>query len=156
MHDMSASVQGIVCRSSLCFVLDFLIYGANSPFAIGQAASDEIKSFYDDALKITYFHLADFVPTQSRASGDGSRCIKPALFANSDTAVDSSSFTPSTEDLCTQSKASCKTASVFDNCAHMKFWRGTTISFEILTASSSDEFAALSQREIAVEGGPVI
>src|ERR1700733_1626459 len=88
MHDMSASVQGIVCRSSLCFVLDLLIYGANSPCAIGQAASDTIKSFHDDALNITCFYLADFVPTPS---GDGSRCIKPALFANSDTAVDSPS-----------------------------------------------------------------
>jgi len=92
MHDESASVQGIACRS-LCLVLVLLIYGANLPRAIGQAASD-ISSFHDDALNITYFYSADFVPEPSAAPvapGDESKCTKPSIFANS--VADNSSFT---------------------------------------------------------------
>jgi hypothetical protein len=100
MNGMSASVQAIACRS-LCLVLVLLIYGPNLPCAIGQAVSDTIKSFHDDALNITYFYSADFVPAPSGAPfapGEESKCIKPTLFANSVTAVDSSSFTLTTVD----------------------------------------------------------
>jgi hypothetical protein len=100
MNVESASVQAIACRF-LCLVLVLFIYGANLPRAIGQAASDTIKSFHDDALNITYFYSADFVPASSGAPvalGDESKCVKPTLFANSVTAGDSSSFTISTID----------------------------------------------------------
>jgi hypothetical protein len=100
MNGVSASVQSIACRS-LCFVLALFIYGADLPSATGQAASDTIKSFHDDAHNITYFYSADFVPESSVAlvaPGDESNCMKPNLFANSGTAVDSSSFTLSTVD----------------------------------------------------------
>jgi hypothetical protein len=93
MNGESVSVQGIACRS-LCLVLLLLIHGANLPRAIGQAASDTIQSFHDDALNITYFYSADFVPAPSGppiAPGDESKCIKPSLFANS--IADNSSFT---------------------------------------------------------------
>jgi hypothetical protein len=100
MNVASAWVQAIACRF-LCLVLVLFIYGANFPRAIGQAASDPIKSFHDDALNITYFYSADFVATSSGAlvaPGDESKCVKPNLFANSVTAGDSSSFTISTID----------------------------------------------------------
>jgi hypothetical protein len=92
MNGVLASVQGIASRS-VCFVLALVVYGANSPCAIGQAASD-IGSFHDDALNITYFYPAHFVQESSGAPvapGDESKCIKPSLFANS--AADRSSFT---------------------------------------------------------------
>ena len=94
MNGVSASAQRIAFRT-LCYALALLVCGANSPCAIGQAASD-ISNFHDDALNITYFYPADFVPEPSGApvaSGDESKCIKPSLFANSVTAGDSSSFT---------------------------------------------------------------
>ncbi len=94
MNGVSASVQRIAFRT-LCYALALLVCGVNSPCAIGQAASD-IGSFHDDALNITYFYSAHFVAEQSGAPvapGDESKCIKPSLFANSDTAGDSSSFT---------------------------------------------------------------
>ncbi len=100
MNGVSASVQAIACRLFVV-VLAVLIYGENLPCAIGQAASDTIKSFHDDALNITYFYSADFVPAPSGtpvAPGEESKCIKPTLFANSVTAVDSSSFTLTTVD----------------------------------------------------------
>jgi hypothetical protein len=100
MNGVSASVQAIACRS-LCLVLALLIYGANLSSAIGQPASNTIKSFHDDTLNITYFYSADFVPASSGtpvAPGDESKCIKPTLFANSVTAGDNSSFTFSTID----------------------------------------------------------
>ena len=99
MNGESASVQAIA-RRSFFVVLAVLIHGANLSSAIGQAASNTIKSFHDDALNITYFYWADFVRAPSRApvaSGE-SKCIKPTLFANSDTAGESSSFTLSTID----------------------------------------------------------
>jgi hypothetical protein len=98
MNGVSASVQETASRS-VCFVLAVLIYGANLPCAIGQAASDAIKSFHDGTLNITYFYSADFAPAPlgtPAAPGDESTCIKPTLFANSDTAVAGSSFTLST------------------------------------------------------------
>jgi hypothetical protein len=98
MNGVSASVQEIASRS-VCFVLALLIYGASLPCSIGQAASDRIKSFHDDALNITYFYSADFSPAPLGAPvepGDESNCIKPTLLANSDAAVGSSSFTLST------------------------------------------------------------
>jgi hypothetical protein len=98
MSGALASVQEIASRS-VCFVLALLIYGANLPRAIGQTASDTIKSFHDDALNITYFYSAEFVPAPSGApvapSGE-SKCIKSTLFSNSGKAVDRSSFTLST------------------------------------------------------------
>jgi hypothetical protein len=100
MNGVSASVQGSA-SCFLCLVLVLFIYGANLPRAIGQAASDTIKSFHDDALNITYFYSADFVPASSGAPvapGDESKCGKPTLFASSITAGDSSSFTISTID----------------------------------------------------------
>jgi hypothetical protein len=98
MNGVSASVQEIASRS-VCFVLALLIYGTNLPCAIGQAASDRIKSFHDDALNITYFYSAEFSPAPPGAPvvhADESRCIKPTLLANSDAAVGNSSFTLST------------------------------------------------------------
>jgi hypothetical protein len=100
MNGESASVQVIACRF-LCFVLALFVYGASLSCATGQAASNTIKSFHDDALNITYFYSADFVPTSSGtpiALGDELKCIKPTLFANSVTAGDNSSFTFSTID----------------------------------------------------------
>jgi hypothetical protein len=100
MNGVLASVQEIASRS-VCIVLALLIYGANLPCAIGQAASDTIKSFHDDALNITYFYSADFVLAPSGASlapSDELKCIKPTLFAKSVTAGESSSFTLSTID----------------------------------------------------------
>jgi hypothetical protein len=94
MNGVSASVKRIAFRT-LCFALALLVCGANSPCAIGQAASD-ISSFHDDALNITYFYSAHFVPEPSGApvaTGDESKCIKPSLFANSISASDNSSFT---------------------------------------------------------------
>jgi hypothetical protein len=91
MRGTSASVQGIAFRT-LCLALALLICGANLPCAIGQAAG--VSSFQDDALNITYFYSAHFVPEPSAAPvapGDESKCIKPRLFANS--VADSSSFT---------------------------------------------------------------
>jgi hypothetical protein len=88
---VSASVQEMASRS-ICFALALLICGANLPCAIGQAAG--VSSFQDDALNITYFYSAHFVPEPSAAPvapGDESKCIKPSLFANS--AADRSSFT---------------------------------------------------------------
>jgi hypothetical protein len=93
-NGVSASVQRIAFRT-LCYALALLVCGANSPCAIGQAPSD-INSFHDDALNITYFYSAHFVPEPSGAPvapGDESKCIKPSLFANSVTAGDNSSFT---------------------------------------------------------------
>jgi hypothetical protein len=100
MNGESASVQAIACRS-LCFVLALFVYGADLSCATGQAASNTIKSFHDDVLNITYFYSADFVRAPSGAPvapGDESKCIKPTLIANSDTAGESSSFTLSTID----------------------------------------------------------
>jgi hypothetical protein len=93
MNGVSASVQRIAFRT-LCYALALFVCGANSPCAIGQAASD-ISSFHDDALNITYFYSAHFAPEPSGAPvapGDESKCIKASLFANSVTAGDSSSF----------------------------------------------------------------
>jgi hypothetical protein len=100
MNGESASVQAIACRF-LCFVLALFVYGADLSCAAGQAASNTIKSFHDDALNITYFYSADFVPASSGtpvAPGEESKCIKPTLFANSVTAGANSSFTFSTID----------------------------------------------------------
>ena len=100
MNGESASVQAIACRF-LCFVLSLFVYGADLSCATGHAASNTIKSFHDDALNITYFYSADFVPASSGtpvAPGDESKCIRPTLFANSVTAGDNSSFTFSTID----------------------------------------------------------
>jgi hypothetical protein len=100
MNGESASVQVIACRF-LCFVLAIFVYGAGLSCATGQAASNTIKSFHDDALNITYFYSADFVPASSGtpvAPGDESKCIRPTLFTNSVTAGDNSSFTFSTID----------------------------------------------------------
>jgi hypothetical protein len=100
MNGESASVQVIACRF-LCFVLAIFVYGAGLSCATGQAVSNTIKSFHDDALNITYFYSADFVPASSGtpvAPGDESKCIRPTLFANSVTAGDNSSFTFSTID----------------------------------------------------------
>jgi hypothetical protein len=100
MSGASASVQEHASRS-VCFVLALLIYGANLPRAIGQATSESIKSFHDDALNITYFYSADFVPAPSGepvAPSGESKCIKSTLFSNSGTAVDRSSFALSTID----------------------------------------------------------
>jgi hypothetical protein len=86
-----ASVQGTAFRT-VCFALALVVYGANSPCAIGQAAG--VSSFQDDALNITYFYSDHFVQESSGAPvapGDEPRCIKPSLFANS--AADGSSFT---------------------------------------------------------------
>jgi hypothetical protein len=91
MSGASASVQGVALRT-LCFTLALLVCGANSPYAIGQAAG--VSSFQDDALNITYFYSAHFLQESSSAlvaPGDEPRCIKPSLFANS--AADRSSFT---------------------------------------------------------------
>ena len=88
---MSASVEEIASRS-IWFALALLICGANLPCAIGQATG--VSSFQDDALNITYFYSAHYLPEPSGAPvapGDESKCIKPSLFANS--AADSSSFT---------------------------------------------------------------
>jgi hypothetical protein len=93
MNGVLASVQEIASRS-VCFVLALLVYGANPPCAIGQAASNGVSSFQDDALNITYFYSAHFVPDQSGAPvapGDESKCIKPSFSANS--VADSSAFT---------------------------------------------------------------
>jgi hypothetical protein len=98
--ESAASSQAIACRF-LCFVLALSVYGADLSWATGQAASNTIKSFHDDALNITYFYSADFAPASSgapAAPGDESKCVKPTLFANSVTAGDSSSFTISTID----------------------------------------------------------
>jgi hypothetical protein len=88
---VSASVQEIASRS-ICFALALLICGANWSWAIGQATG--VSRFQDDALNITYFYSAHFVPEPSAAPvapGDESKCIKPSLFANS--TADRSSFT---------------------------------------------------------------
>ena len=100
MNGESVSVQAIACRF-LSFVLALFVYGAGLSCATGQAVSNTIKSFHDDALNITYFYSADFVPASSGtpvAPGDESKCIRPTLFANSVTAGDNSSFTFSTID----------------------------------------------------------
>jgi hypothetical protein len=100
MSGASASVQEIASRS-ICFVLVVLIYGANLPCAISQAASGKISSFHDDGLNITYFYSTHFVPEPSGAPvapDDESKCIKPTLFANSVTAGESSSFAITTID----------------------------------------------------------
>src|ERR1700733_1787680 len=100
MSGTSASVQENASRS-VCFVLALLIYGANLPRSIGQATSESIKSFHDDALNITYFYSADFfaVPSGAPVAPSGeSKCMKSTLFSNSRTAVDRSSFTLSTID----------------------------------------------------------
>ncbi len=93
MNGVSASVQEIAIRSA-CFVLTLLVYGANLPCAIGQATSNGVSSFQDDALHITYFYSDHFVPERSGAPvapGDESKCIKQSLSANS--VADNSSFT---------------------------------------------------------------
>jgi hypothetical protein len=98
MSGALASVQDIASRS-VCFALVLLVYGATLPCAISQTASDTISSFHDNALNITYFYSADFVPAPSGAPvapGDESTCIKPSLFASS--VADRSSFTLSTID----------------------------------------------------------
>jgi hypothetical protein len=96
----SASVQENA-RRSVCFVLALLIYGAHLPRAIGQATSESIKSFHDNALNITYFYSADFGPAPSGAPvapSSESKCIKSNLFSNSRAALDRSSFALSTID----------------------------------------------------------
>lgn len=100
MNGEPDSVQRTASRS-VCFALALFIYGANLPYANGQGASGTTGSFHDDALDITYFYSGDFVPASSGAPvvpGDESKCIKPTLFANSNAAGDSSSFTLTTID----------------------------------------------------------
>src|ERR1700721_4120295 len=95
MNGESASVQVIACRF-LCFVLAIFVYGAGLSCATGQRVSNTNKSFHDDALNITYFYSADFVPASSGtpvAPGDESKGIRPPLFATSVTAGANSSFT---------------------------------------------------------------
>src|ERR1700733_9130480 len=50
MNGESASVQAIACRF-LCFVLALFVYGADPSCATGQAVSNTIKSFQDDARR---------------------------------------------------------------------------------------------------------
>ena|ERR1700723_2151461 len=91
MNGEPASVQRTAFRT-ICFALPLLVCEGNLPCAIGQAAA--VSSFQDDALSITYFYSANFVPEPSAAPvapGDESKCIRPRLFANS--IADSSSFT---------------------------------------------------------------
>jgi hypothetical protein len=97
MNGMSALVQRIAFRSASLVLIS--LGCASFPCAIGQSNSGSIKSFYDEALNITYFYPAAFVDAPPNSTPvDPSKCIKSALFAYSVTPVDSSSFALSTID----------------------------------------------------------
>jgi hypothetical protein len=101
MSGLSASVQITVFRLTSLGLLLLLLWEVASPHATGQAKSDTIKSFHDDAQNITYFYSAEFVPAppeSSAAPTDASRCIKSTLSASSVTPADTSSFALSTID----------------------------------------------------------
>jgi hypothetical protein len=63
---------------------------------------DVLKQFHDDALNITYFYPSRFVPVPSPPSTAFTtgtpECVRTALFANSITPIDTSSFALSTVD----------------------------------------------------------
>src|SRR5882757_513445 len=63
---------------------------------------DELRRFHNDALNITYFYPSRFVPVPSPPSTafstDTPQCVRPTLFANSVTPIDTSSFALSTID----------------------------------------------------------
>jgi hypothetical protein len=65
-----------------------------------------LKRFHDDALNITYFFPSRFTPLpfppttalMSDLTSDTRKCVRPTLFANSITPIDTSSFGLSTVD----------------------------------------------------------
>ena len=63
---------------------------------------DVLEQFHDDALNITYFYPSRFVPVLSPPdtafTTDTPQCARTALFANSVTPIDTSSFALSTVD----------------------------------------------------------
>jgi hypothetical protein len=63
---------------------------------------DVLEQFHDDALNITYFYPSRFVPVLSppgtALTTDTPQCARTALFANSVTPIDTSSFALSTVD----------------------------------------------------------
>jgi hypothetical protein len=100
MNGVSASVQRIASRSA-SLVLLFLACATASPQATGKYGPSTLKSFHDDALKITYFYPSEFMPAPAASTpalAGTSNCMQPMLFAYSVTPVENSSFAISTID----------------------------------------------------------
>jgi hypothetical protein len=96
MNGVLALVQRIAFRSASLVLLS-LACATTFSCAIGQSNSGSIKSFHDEALNITYFYPAEFVPVPSGSTADDpSRCIKSTLFVSSVERSGSSSFALST------------------------------------------------------------
>jgi hypothetical protein len=95
---MSVPAPKRTFRSASMVVL-FLTVTANALHGGGQSTSNSMKSFHDDALNITYFYPAGFVPAPSgSAPADPSKCIRSKLFTYSVEPGGSSSFALSTID----------------------------------------------------------
>src|SRR5271169_6927235 len=97
MNGMSVLAPTRTFRSA-SMVTIFLAFAATSSLhGGGQSTSSSMKSFHDDALNVTYFYPADFVPAPSGSTpADPSKCIKSTLFAYSVEPGGSSSFALST------------------------------------------------------------
>jgi hypothetical protein len=83
----------------LLFLLSLvvLLFAKDVPERTEQTTSNLPKSFHDEALNITYFYPAHFMPAPSAAT-PGPSCVKTTLAANSDIAGGASSFVLSTID----------------------------------------------------------
>jgi len=72
------------------------------PQASDRSNLDVLKRFHDDALNITYFYPSRFAPVPfpptTPLTADTRKCMRPTLFANSVTSIDTSSFALSTVD----------------------------------------------------------
>lgn len=96
MNEMSVLAPTRTFRP-VSMVTLFLALAASPLHTIGQSNSGSMKSFHDEALNITYFYPAEFVPAPSGSTpADPSKCIKSTLFANSVERGGSSSFALST------------------------------------------------------------
>jgi len=96
MKGMSVPTPTRTFRSASMVTL-FLAFAASPLHGGGQSTSSSMKSFHDNALNVTYFYPAEFVPAPSGSTPtDSSKCVKSTLFASSVKASGSSSFALST------------------------------------------------------------
>src|ERR1700690_935362 len=94
----------MLCYASIFLLLLLCLTALPQP--PDRSNPDVLKRFHDDALNITYFYPSRFTPlpfpsTIALSSGlpsDARKCVRPTLFANSITPIDTSSFGLSTVD----------------------------------------------------------
>ncbi|HEY4049072.1 MAG TPA: hypothetical protein VGM27_19600 [Acidobacteriaceae bacterium] len=88
-------------RHASIFLL-FLLCVTALPQRPDRSNPDMLKRFHDDALNITYFYPSRFAPVPfsptPALTSDTRECVRPTLFANSVTPIDTSSFALSTVD----------------------------------------------------------